>query len=284
MDEFVESLLIIVVLYNIPLEESESFLSIRKMDSGDGDLNLFVYDNSKQPQIIKAYDGLPISYVHDPKNAGVSKAYNKGTAHARKHQKKWVLLLDQDTSLPVTLLKSYWEATKQNPEPKLFVPILKLENGKIFSPCAYRFKRGFYLDTIKKGIHSLQKLTPVNSGMLIDVYAFFEVGGYNDLVKLDFSDFQFIERFRRRYSDFYVVDVECNQNFSDDEVSLASQANRFGYYCEGARNIEKDGLWAWLQYNTVVFLRAVRLGLRYKKLRFLGIYLNTFLFPKSTKA
>jgi len=282
MEEFVESLLIIVVLYNIPLEESESFRSIREMDTGGG-INLFVYDNSKRPQTIKAYDGLHITYVHDSKNSGVSKAYNEGAEHARKHKKKWVLLLDQDTALPATLLNSYREATEKNPELKLFVPVLKLKNGKIFSPCTYRFKRGFYLDTIEKGIHSLQKLSPVNSGMLIDVDAFFEVGGYNDQVKLDFSDFQFIERFRKRYSDFYVLDVNCSQDFSDDEVSLASQANRFGYYCEGARNIEKNGLWVWLQYNTVVFLRAARLGLRYKDLRFLGIYLDTFLFPKSTK-
>ncbi len=283
MDEFVESLLIIVVLYNIPVEESESFRSIREMDSGGGDLGLFVYDNSKQPQTIKGYDGLHISYVHDSKNSGVSKAYNEGTAHARKHQKKWVLLLDQDTTLPVTLLKRYRVATKQNPELKLFVPVLTLKNGKIFSPCTYRFKRGFYLDTIEKGIHSLQKLSPVNSGMLIDVHAFFEVGGYNDQVKLDFSDFQFIERFRKRYSDFYVMDVECDQDFSDDEVSLGSQANRFRYYCEGARNIEKNGIWDWLQYSAGVFLRAVRLGLRYKDSRFLSIYVDTFLFPKSTK-
>ncbi len=272
-----------MVLYNIRLEESKSFRSIREMDSGDGDLNLFVYDNSCQLQTIKAYEGLHISYLHDSKNSGVSKAYNEGTAHARKHQKKWVLLLDQDTSLPATLVKNYWEATEQNSEPKLFVPILKLDNGKIFSPCAYRFKRGFYLDSIEKGIHSLQKLAPVNSGMLIDIDAFFEVGGYNNEVKLDFSDFQFIERFRKRYSEFYVMDVACEQDFSDGEVSLAGQAHRFGYYCEGARNIEKNGLMDWLQYNAVVFLRAVRLSLRYKDLRFLHVYLTTFLFPKSTK-
>lgn len=283
MKKFVESLEIIIVLYNISLEESESFRSVSEMRSDEGTLSLFVYDNSNRPQSIKTYDGVQISYVHDPTNSGVSKAYNAGANHARKLQKRWVLLLDQDTTLPTTLLKSYWKAVEQNAELKLFVPILKLKNGKIFSPCAYKFKRGFYLDTIVKGIHSLQRLSPVNSGMLVDVSAFFEAGGYNQKVKLDFSDFQFIERFRKRYSNFFVMDVDCYQDFSDDEVSLTSQANRFGYYCEGARYIEKNGFWDWSQYSLVVFLRAFKLVIKYKDLRFIRIYLSTFLFPKKAE-
>ena len=277
MKAFLDSLEIIIVLYNISLDESESFRALRGIDSGDRDLSLFVYDNSEHPQKIKTYDGLHISYRHDPENSGVSKAYNEGTAHARKHQKNWVLLLDQDTTLPSTLLKRYWEATEKTPELKLFVPVLTLKNGKIFSPCSYRFKRGFHLDTIEKGIHSLQKLSPVNSGMLIDVDTFFEVGGYNEKVKLDFSDFQFIERFRKQHPDFYVMDAECHQDFSDDEMAFESQLKRFKYYCEGARNIEKGRFLDWIQYAIVVFLRASRLTMRYKKPTFMATYLNTFL-------
>lgn len=278
MDEFVESFQIIIVIYNITLGESESFQSILEMESGDGDLNIFVYDNSKCPQTIKKYKGLNISYVHDPNNSGVSKAYNEGADYAKKHQKNWMLLLDQDTTLPPTILESYWKAAYQNPELKLFVPILQLKNGKIFSPCTYKFKRGFYLNTIEKGVHSLRKLSPVNSGMLIDVAAFFRVGGYNDKVKLDFSDFQFIERFRKKYKEFLVIDCVGQQDFSDDEVSQASQSIRFGYYCEGARNIEKNGLWDWMQYNAIVFFRAVRLSRRYNDLSFIKTYFRTFLF------
>ncbi len=77
--------------------------------------------------------------------------------------------------------------------------------------------------------------------MLVKLEAFHEVGGYNEKVKLDFSDFQFIERFRKVYKTFYVIDIICEQDFSDDEISLPTQAKRFRYYCEGARNIEKEG-------------------------------------------
>ena len=276
MTEFIDSLQVIIVLYNIALEESESFLSIRDMDIGGGGLSLFVYDNSEQPQSMMEYKNLHVYYRHDPKNSGVSKAYNEGSAYALKYKKKWVLLLDQDTSLPSSLLKKYWEATKQNPELKLFVPVLELKNGKIFSPCTYRFKRGFYLNTIKKGTHSLQKLSPVNSGMLINVTTFFKVGGYNEKVKLDFSDFQFIERFRKKHMQFFVVDCIGKQDFSEDNVSQKSQAVRFGYFCEGAKNIEKHNLWDSLQYHIVVFFRALRLSRRYNDFGFIKTYFGVF--------
>ncbi len=284
MGDFTNSLSIIIVVYNTALEDSGSFQSVRQMRVDGVLLDLFVYDNSARSQQLKEYSGLQITYLHDPENSGVSRAYNTGVAHAQKRQKKWVLLLDQDTTLPDTILDDYEKAVRQNPAVKLFVPILYLNNGKIFSPCTYRFKRGFYVDQIKEGMYSLNKLSPVNSGMLINIRAFLKAGGYNDQVKLDFSDFQFIERFRKVYPKFYVMDVQCQQDFSDDEVSFSTQASRFKYYCEGARNIDKEGIRDWVQYSLVVFVRALRLALRYKKPIFMYTYFNTFLSPSETKS
>ena len=119
--------------------------------------------------------------------------------------------------------------------------------------------------------------------MLVNLKAFHEVGGYNEKVKLDFSDFQFIERFRKVYKTFYVVDIICEQDFSDDEISLPTQAKRFRYYCEGARNIEKEGAWDWIQYNSFVLLRAMRLTIRYGNVSFLRTYFSAFLFRSNTR-
>jgi len=236
MNDFLNSLTIIIVIYNIELEDSESFQSILQMHAEEAELNVFVYDNSLKPQKLKAYKNIRLSYVHDPNNSGVSKAYNTGAENAKKEQKEWVLLLDQDTTLPSDILKQYNSAIKTYSEAKLIVPILQLANGKIFSPCSYRFKRGFY--------------------------------------------FQFVERFKKRNKDFVVMNVRCQQDFSDDAVSLDSQAIRFKFYCEGARNIEKEGIGDWFQYNAVVFARALKLTTRYRKFNFLSTYLNTFLFSK----
>ena len=280
MKDFTDSLTIILVVYNTRLKDAESFQSVKKMRVDATSLDLFVYDNSLLSQRIGKHIGIDITYKHDPENSGVSKAYNTGAAHAQKQQKKWVLLLDQDTTLPPTILEDYERAITENPQIHLFVPILYLNDGKIFSPCTYRFKRGFYPDKIAAGINSFDRLSPVNSGIMVNINAFNKVGGYNAEVKLDFSDFQFIERFRSVYPNFYVLDTKCQQDFSDDEVSFSGQQTRFGFFCEGARNIEKANLWDWFQYNTVVFLRAVKLTARYKRPSFITTYITRFVMGK----
>lgn len=277
MDRFANSLVIIIVIYNRALEACESFQSVLAMNSDDQKLHLFVYDNSPLPQEIKNYNGLEISYFHDPRNSGVGKAYNTGAEQAKKNDQEWVLLLDQDTSLPKSILEKYEQEITTNSKISLFVPVLKLKNGSIFSPSRYRFKRGFFLDSIRPGIHSLFNLAPVNSGMMIKVEAFFKVGGYNEKVKLDFADFQFVERFRKSYAEFFVLDVECEQDFSDDNSTYESQYVRFKFYCEGAKNIENKDFFDWLQYNAVVFIRAIRLTLRFGRLGFIRSYFKNFL-------
>jgi len=277
MDRFVDALLIIIVIYKIPLDDCESFQSVLAIRHGKSKLNVFIYDNSPTSQQIKNYEGLAITYFHDSKNSGVSKAYNAGAERAKTNGQEWVLLLDQDTHLPNSILSAYHLAINDNPDINLFVPVLKLQNARIFSPSRYRFKRGFFLDSIKPGIHSLFNLAPVNSGMMIRIEAFFRVGGYNEKVKLDFADFQFIERFRKSFAEFYVLNIECEQDFSDDNSSSESQSVRFRFYCEGAKNIENKSFWDWAQYNAVVFIRAVRLTLRFGKLEFIGGYFKNFL-------
>ena len=74
-----------------------------------------------------------------------------------------------------------------------------------------------------------------------------------------------------------MIDAECIQDFSDDEVSYESQVSRFRFYCQGAKNIEKDGLWDKIQYTAVVLMRALRLSFRYRKAFFLIIFFTSFL-------
>lgn len=277
MIDFVNSLTIIMVVYNKKIDHCDSFKSIINMKAYVDNLDLYVYDNSINPQVVNKYNNIEIEYIHDPKNSGVSKAYNEGALSALKKNKNWVLLLDQDTILPNNSLLKYQKAIFENPEIKLFSPILKLCDGKIFSPCRYLFKRGFHLNTIKPGLHSLNNISPVNSGMLIDLKIFFEVGGYNEKVKLDFGDFQFIQRFRKKFDLVFVVNVIGIQDFSNNESSFNSQLTRFKFYCEGARNIEKDSVLDWIIYNIFIIFRCLNLSIKYKKLSFFNVYCKHFL-------
>jgi rhamnosyltransferase len=272
------SFLTIVVLYKISVKGSASLFTLNKAAViANRTIEVLVYDNSPKPDSdinnsLSCYSNIIINYVSDTSNKGLSYAYNYGANLAREKNYNWLLLLDQDTRVSSEYLNIIYKEVPQNPLIKLFCPKLYLKDGSLFSPCRYFFKRGFQLKEIKEGINSLKQLSPVNSGMLISTDAFFEAGGYNEKVKLDFSDFQFIERFKRKYDNFFVLKTSFLQDFSNDEVDPIILNNRFKNFCESAKNCETSFAVEKLQYFFVVLARAAMLTKRSGSL----IFLNTF--------
>jgi rhamnosyltransferase len=273
----VNEILAIVVLYNSKLNGSKTILSLNKsLELSDNFLDVLVYDNSPfkmEERKDFLYKRLNIHYVHDSTNSGVSKAYNYGASYAKKISgKKWVLLLDQDTTFSTDLFFKYSEALKNNPDIKLFAPILMTANNIIFSPCRFYFGRGFPLKKVFAGLMTFHNISPVNSGMLIDLDEFFCAGMYNEAIKLDFSDFQFIERFKKKQSKFVIVDSVAQQDFSNNETDIHTLNKRYSFFCAGAKNFEKLNLFDDVKFLLVAFMRAVTLSCRTKSL----IYFQTF--------
>ena len=205
---FLDSLLIVLVLYKSDLETSESFQSIEtSLKTTNNSVDVFIYDNSPQRLdfSLNQYNS-KIHYVWDSSNPGVSKAYNEGFAVAENDGKKWLLILDQDTEFDSDFLIKYHVACTSNPTISLFAPILKLNSGEIYSPCTYKFPRTAILKKIDIGITELKSLSLLNSGMLIGANAFKEVGGYDERLKMDFTDFEFIDRYRKISNHFFVLE------------------------------------------------------------------------------
>jgi rhamnosyltransferase len=269
----VHGILAVVVIYNCRIEESWTLITLnRSLERISEYLDIVVYDNSLNSDLVNGSvfrkGCFNIHYFHDPSNPGVSKAYNFAASYGELFKKSWLLILDQDTSFPVDTFSKYISAVKNNFALKLFVPVLKLADGRILSPARYWCKRGFGLKKISFGLHGFNHLSPLNSGMMISLDAFNAVGGYDERVRLDFSDFMFIERFRRKFDLFFVVDVVGVQGFSDESTDVGVLNERFGWYCEGARNCERESVWDWWQYMVVVVVRASMLAIRTGDVRF----------------
>jgi hypothetical protein len=126
-------------------------------------------------------------------------------------------------------------------------------------------------------VNSLSKYSPVNSGMLISTTDFIEVGGYNEKVKLDFSDFQFIERFRKRNNSFFVLATSFQQDFSNDENDLFILNKRYISYCSSAANCQKSSLLDHIQYLLVVLVRGIMLAKRTRSLVFFKTFYKFYL-------
>jgi rhamnosyltransferase len=274
----VPHLLAVLVLYNQKLTGSKTFLSLFGTLPGiKKTVHLLVYDNSPTAMHTNAEldmaDG-NFEYVSNTSNPGVSKAYNIGAQVARRLGCRHMLLLDQDTFFPKNAIDSYIEAIESETD-YLFVPILVCET-KIFSPCRNIFDVYCPMREIKAGRLPAKGLSILNSGMCVDVDAFETVGGFDESIPLDFADHDFFKRYRKHFESLLLLDIVCQHGFADKEISNIDQAaTRFGLYCKGARNSIK-GVNDMFSLLPQAFVRAVRLSVRFRSLRFLRLLLQAF--------
>ena len=279
---FLDSLLIVLVLYKSDLETSESFQSIEAcLKSTNSDVDVFIYDNSPQQLdfSLNRYNS-KIRYVWDSSNPGVSKAYNEGSAFAENDGKKWLLILDQDTEFDSDFLIKYYDACNSNPTLSLFAPILKLNSGEIYSPCTYKFPRTAILKKIDIGITELKNLSLLNSGMLIGTNVFKEVGGYDERLKMDFTDFEFIDRYRKTSNNFFVVDTIGIHGFSGINDKFNASLDRFSRYCQSFEVMCSihSGFLEKMTLRIVALLRCIKLAVKFKDTGFISIYLKFLVF------
>lgn len=279
---YLNRILAVIVLYNESLESSITFQSLTeslKTNTRDGSkFRLVIYDNSPNPlkAVFNQYPLFSITYKSDISNAGLSRAYNYASTIAEIEAFEYILLLDQDTFLPKNILSLYSDAIEKYQYLNLFAPILKISNGIFLSPARFFLHRGFKTKIIP-GVYPLSKYAPINSGMLIKLSSFIEAGGYNDKVRLDFSDFQFIECFRKRNKEFYVIDAICIQQFSNVVNNFTQIKTRFEFYCEGAKYAYKASLLDNFTYFMIVFMRCLALSIRTRKLIFFKTFYNKYI-------
>lgn len=268
---FERDILAVLVLYGRTLAESVTFQSLGEALRGAGArVELFVYDNSLVASPVVEAVEWEIEYRHDPTNPGVSQAYIEGARRAAARGKRWLLLLDQDTFFPLEAPGAYHQAMCQSPGIELFAPLLR-SGDRVVSPCAYRFPLGSALGHIEPGVQSLQGKSVLNSGMCVSVAAYQEVGGHDPRIGLDFSDHQFIDRFKHKYKRVCVVPVECRHGFSGDQsTEVSSGLVRFHTYCRGARYASR-GRVQRLVGAVLVAGRACLLAARWRHLGFFRV-------------
>jgi GT2 family glycosyltransferase len=256
------------VLFKQKPDQSPAYTSVHAVLGHSKPLpDIFIYDNS--PQASPVTSG-KITYLHDPLNAGVSKAYNAASVHAASTGKTWMLFLDQDTEVTRDFFDKMQTSVRAHSDSVAFVPRLKDRKGLI-SPFRWAFGGG--IRTNKRGSPlSLASHRFVNSGLLIKLSAFQTVGGYDPDIPLDFSDIAFGERLRAITRHFHVIDVVLTHDFSDSSGMQSAHAlARFHQYCAGAIAMSRKSGFPNL-YAIRLFFRACRLCLRHKNTNFLSAF------------
>ena len=140
--------------------------------------------------------------------------------------------------------------------------------------------RGKPLDNIAPGVNKLHQLSLINCGLCIDTNAFKQNGGYNEKLALDFSDHDFIRRFKNKITDeFVLIDLTVRHDLSSrSKNSLANDLGRFDYYLMGTNNMTATALEkGLLKFNAI--MRAMKLLLTHRNVSFIGK-----LFTKKTNS
>ncbi|MBD3749610.1 MAG: glycosyltransferase [Sphingobacteriales bacterium] len=269
MNFSIKNLQIIIVLFKEKISTSISYKSITESDP---EINVFIYDNSptRDPDAEKFPN---VVYIHDKRNLGVSTAYNEGAKFAKSKNIEWLLLLDQDTQVPVNFL-SQLKLNINMTNPLNLYAMRLYSNGMLLSPCGYKFKRGNFLRNIKEGKNNLKKITFLNSGLLLSTELFFKVQGYDKNVPLYFSDFVFINRLRKHIKTFTLLPIDLIHNLSSNDTKDKKKfQGRYNLYLKGAFEAlasEKEG---YISYFATTFFRAIKLSLTLKD----SYYIKSFM-------
>lgn len=247
-------ILIIIVIYNTKISELKYLKDLQEVD-------VLVYDNSFYEQSFNER----IYYYHDKSNPGVSKAYNYGIDLAMKLNKKYVLLLDQDTRFDSYMLSKYIEMMGKYKDEYIYSSIITGKD-KIYSPCIEKANRNVCQndkDLSYQEVYNIENKSLINTGIMIPIKIINEIGAFNENIKLDFSDTYFIEKYKRFKKEIILVDVKINHSISGDEgKNKEKEINRFKYYCNGGKEFKRN--YSYNRTDRLIIFRMIRLTLKYK--------------------
>ena len=156
-------------------------------------------------------------------------------------------------------------------------PTIITKKGVPFSPCS---RKGFKTKAVSlpSGVYNIRDYSPINSGLCIPIKIFQKVGGYNDNVKLDFADFEFISRCRKECLYLNLLPFVAVQDFSNDEQNVKKLLSRYRLYIESALAANWVTISETILMRVEVLLHTFSLIKRTRSLKFLKVYLTKFFF------
>jgi len=266
------NLLLVIVIYKEKLMDSNSYKSLI---SNYPYMPLFIYDNSPVAQHSQSEFKQNVKYISDISNVGLSYAYNCAAEYAKEKGYEWILLLDQDTLFCGNIIEMFKMAIQGNPGVNIFAPII-FSGNLLISPAKINIFRK--LRKPITGLLPLLEYNVINSGMLVNVEAMQSVGGYNEDVWLDHSDYEFLNRMRKGgYLNLFIIDGICYQSFSDHIQTPQQKLDRYAIFCMCLQKCEKNTLIDNLFFLYQALKRMVSLLFKTKSLKPIVIFTRNYL-------
>ena len=240
--------------------------------------SLLVYDNSATAQLAGVDEGCGYRYVHDPSNGGVAAAYNCALGLALDEGADWILLLDQDTDLPVSFLPQLAEAGRTLLNEELIAAVVpKIRSrGKLVSPTRpSALRRQKPLDPECSGL-VMGPLTAINSGTMVRVSFIGLLGGFERVFWLDFLDHWLFNRICNAGKCVYVLNAVLDHHLSIENYTSDVSETRYRNILASETIFIRTyaGRWDRICYPVVLLARALKHLIWRKNPRFFLITLK----------
>lgn len=217
---------IVVVFYKQKPEESKTFQTLKSTLFTKKELlnniELILYDNSpvKQDFSPLQFEGIHITYNHDPRNLGIAAAYNYAWSVAKGNGSQWLLLLDHDTVITDEYINEVQNVSDLSENIAAVVPKISSEN-KMISPVYSHSLRPLQEETPDLGLQE-KPVMAINSGSLISVDFLNELNGFNQQFPLDYLDHWLFFEIYAKGKMVYVLDVILEHELSVMDYSRVS--------------------------------------------------------------
>ena len=262
---------IITVVYNQLIQHT----SILKTDLQN--IKLLFADNSTKEEICLKNKNFcnenDFGYLGMNGNKGLSKAYNEAMHVINPSTKDFVVILDQDTEIPIDIIEKYEVFLSKHQTVDIICPIV-FDSVGVMSPsisCGLKFKHIKSIEYVNQ--KNIADYSFINSGICIKG-SVFEKLKYDENLFLDLVDHDFILSSKKeKFKIAICFDVILNQSFSGvTRNSYAQDYSRFLIYLNDAKYFYKK--WFDKNYKFVLFPRAIKLCLIHKKISFLKLLIK----------
>jgi len=261
---------LVTVIYNCFIENST------KLRSDTVEVEYIFVDNSTTLEIKEKNQAYcnenHLRYIDMHGNFGLPKAYNEAIKNIEINEQNWILISDDDTNFPENFLDNYIIAIRDNPQKKVFVPIINDSVG-IMSPAQQKGKK--FVHSIETDFNShIENYSFINSGTCINSKVFESIT-YDENLFLDYVDHDFVNSVKEKFGNdvfFVIQDLKINQNFSGvSNNSFESDFSRFKIYAKDLKYYHQK--WYGTKKTAIrqLYLRAVKLCLKHKCFDFLKV-------------
>ncbi len=274
--EWFNNLIAVVVLYKCAPNDSITLQSINAACiKSSVYIDLLIYDNSPNPQKkdIRFSNVNVVKYISDTKNPGVGVAYNFSWEFCQKENRKWLLLLDQDTRFPNNYIDVLANSIQKQKHINIFAAAMQNTKGEFISPCKHWRNWNFPLIQISSGEHKLTNYSLINSGLVLHMDTLAKVGGFHSELPLDFSDAYLMDKLRADKHHFYLMNVSCEHHLSSEEKNFNLIKLRYLSYLKSSKIYAKT-IGKPVHFKLFLMLRAFKLSIKHRSLFFVKSFIQ----------